>query len=700
LVVVVGLDVDALAVLMVVLAAILVALHRNLWRALLLRWEDPRTMAAFRIGWGVCAIAWVLDLWPLLDYLFSDEGLFTTEVARQVFASTAFAGHGDAMSPGGPIGFYDATAVLQWLGHPRQSLLFFWDTPLAVRVQVRVLLLAIGAFTIGLGTRVTKWVTLVAFCSLVDRNAIFWAGEQVYLDFLLLLCLSRCGHAYSVDEWLRRRRIRATAPDAPIVLRRIPGWPRLLAMLQVVPMFAANGLAKTGERWANGESVYYMLANPEYHRFDAAAIHAIASTTVYPVVTWIVHAFEILYPLVFVGVVLRSARELGVAPLTGRRRLLARATSIALACAGMALTAATLEGRERATLPYILSMAVGIVVVVLALVGSRLRFDRPWVGRWVLGRRIWLSVHVAFMAHLFLLTNIGMFVAMALVTAVVFLDGPEVARLFARSRDVALDAEPPPRSRRRALAIAWFAAFHVVAVTLVCLPREDVNEGWRAQLEAPLRRWLAHAHSWQSWRMFAPGGPPSAWKDLSVAVETSAGDRVAVDPPIPGASHDPFGLGHAKARKVASRIERDGSWYTKWHARWVCRQWALEHDGELPTAVVLVRTTTPVPPPWASRDLDGAERSAIVAARTTNEVFYEADCRTDPEAQLAPEIRARHGLPPHDLHRWLVDRDKTWPHARESGAVPDLPWPIALVGLPAIVLLWRRRDSARARKTA
>ena len=279
-----GLDIDGIAILVVALAAALVALHRDLWRAILLRWEDPRTMAALRIGWGICAIAWVLDLIPLLDYLFSDEGLFSTEAARQVFAATAFAGYGDRGSPDAPAGFFDAVAVLQWIGHPRQSLLFFWDSPFAVRVQVGALLVATIALTIGFGTRVAKWVTFALFCSLVDRNSIFWAGEQIYFDFLFFLCLSRCGHAYSIDEWLRLRRLRASSPDAVIELRPIPAWPRLLAMLQVLPMFAANGLAKTGERWTQGESVHYMLSNPEYHRFDPAALNSIASTTVYPLV--------------------------------------------------------------------------------------------------------------------------------------------------------------------------------------------------------------------------------------------------------------------------------------------------------------------------------------------------------------------------------------------------------------------------------
>lgn len=704
---------DALALLLVVLAACLVLLHAETCRRWLMRTEDARTMAAFRIACGVCTIGWTLELWPLLDYLFSDDGLFLTDTARQVFAARGFAGIADGSVSDEPAGPLDALAVLQLLASPRQSLLFFWDGPQAVRVHVLALLAAAVLFTVGLGTAVTKWLTLLLFHSLVARNSVFWAGEQVFANFLLLTCLSRCGHAYSLDAWLRARRGRALAGS-------IPAWPRALALLQTIPMFTANGLAKTGETWATGDTFHYMLMHPHFHRFDPTVLASSFSTNLFRVMTWVTHGFELLFPLAIAGVVLRFHRSAGIAPLAGARRQAARVVWIAAAIAMMALAALTLEGRERETLCFGVVIAASVAIVLFAIAGRRLPLDLDWVCRWPLGRRIWVTLLVLFTGHLVLLTSIGWFTVLTMATAILFFEHGVPAqgedRVALPDRELALGlaalvvaglvtvvVEMPmlwcialvivgialaSRSRtdadaRRRFMVGWFCAFHVAAVTLVLLPTADPRPAGRVALEAPFRRWLEHAHADQIWRMFAPNGSRSVL-DLEVEVTTGYGHVVAIGSGIP----EPLGplrLGRDKSEKIARRIagEGDTQWYAKWHGRAVCRRWALEH-GTSPAEVTLWRTTRAIAPPEAYAD---PELVAEIEGETERENIWQKEC--------ALEV---HGRPPTaiDFRPWEKPRARAWTELRATGEVPDLPWPLAILGLPGLVLYGRSRLRSRA----
>src|SRR5690606_14848539 len=86
---------------------------------------------------------------------------------------------------------------------------------------------------------------------------------QVFGNFLFLLCLSRCGAAYSVDAWLRRRRLGGVE-----VLPCVPAWPRHLMVLQLCLAYGVAGWAKTGQTWVEGTSFYYVLANDRWFRFE------------------------------------------------------------------------------------------------------------------------------------------------------------------------------------------------------------------------------------------------------------------------------------------------------------------------------------------------------------------------------------------------------------------------------------------------
>lgn len=720
-------QVDAVALVLVALAACLVVLHAETCRRWLMRKEDARTMAAFRIACGVCTIGWTIELWPLLDYVFSDDGLFLTDTARQVFAAKGFAGIADGSVANEPARPLDVLAVLQLLASPRQSLLFFWDDPQTVRLHALALLGATLFFTLGLGTAVTKWLTLLLFHSLLARNSVFWAGEQVFSNFLLLTCLSRCGNAYSVDAWMRARRGRAAFD------RAIPAWPRALALLQTIPMFTANGFAKTGEMWAAGDTLHYMLMHPHFQRFDSTVLASLFSTNLFRVMTWVTHGFELLFPLAIAGVVLRFHRSAGIAALTGARRQAARVVWIAAAIAMAGLAVLTLEGRERETLCFGIVIAAAATIVLLAIAGRWLPLDLDWICRWPLGRRIWVTLLVLFSGHLVLLTSIGWFTVLTMATAILFFDGAEVGAVLARLRRAPREehAAPAPRDdaavlpdralalalvalvlaalvtvaldlpvlwcvalaaigvtialrarahvdARRRFMVGWFCAFHVTAVTLVLLPTTDPRPAGRAAIEAPFRRWLEHAHANQFWRMFAPNGSRGVL-GLEVDVTAAEGEVVAIGSGIP-APVGPLRLGRDKSEKIARRIAGEGNteWYAKWHGRSVCRRWAFEH-GTLPDEVKLWRTTRAIAPPEAYAD---PALVAEIEGETERESIWQQQCAHEVQAQppMSPEFRP-----------WEKPRTETWAELRAKGEVPDLPWPLAILALPWFVLRGRAR---------
>ena len=305
--------------------------HREAFRRLFLRAEDPRTMGLFRIVFGLVTLFNINGLSDLFIYLFTDEGLFLTDVAREVFAKEQFLGFGDGIDPE-PYGFFDWGGVVEWLKGPKFSPLFFWDSPSAFWLVLGAFEVACVCMIVGFKTNITKWVTLLLFHGIILRNQVFWEGtENVYRCFLLYLCMSRCGAAYSVDNWLRCRRLRkqgrlserdgpgagagvAPGPEHPqgleAVYRLIPAWPRMIMILQLAALYCSTGTVKNGDIWAKGDAFYYALNLDHFYRFPmhyaVAWAHELYITRV---MSWVVHWWEILFPLALVGEALRGWDE-------------------------------------------------------------------------------------------------------------------------------------------------------------------------------------------------------------------------------------------------------------------------------------------------------------------------------------------------------------------------------------------------------
>ena len=448
------------------LVAAIFIFHRDVWRRLFLRAEDPRSVAAFRIVFGLVTMANINGLWELFTYLFTDEGMFFTDVARQVFAKEQFEGFGDGFG-GDPYGFFGWAGFVEFLKGPRFSLLFFWDSPTAFWLHLVAFWVACTCFIAGFKTKYAKWATFLLFNSIIVRNQVFWEGtENVYRCFLFYLCLSRCGEAYSVDNWLRCRKLRrqgrlsepggpgggaGAPPSAPhpqgleAIYRRIPAWPRMLMVLQVAALYCSTGTVKNGNIWAKGDAFYYALNLDHFYRFEPQQLSAIFGTNLFRINTWVVHWWEACFPLVVLGLVSRFMRREKFPPLPAWQRWSVRLCWLLFGLTACCIVMITLPVHINAkTMPGVWNLATWqtwfpwiwcggmAVVIAIVAVGKRRPAVTEWICTWLLGRRIWLSLGIIFHAHLIVMMNIGWFTPATLSTYFVFLNGNELAHLLRR----------------------------------------------------------------------------------------------------------------------------------------------------------------------------------------------------------------------------------------------------------------------------
>ncbi len=464
--------------------------HRESWRKLWLRVDDPRPMAAMRIVFGFCALCNINGLWELFGYLFTDEGIFATDIAQHYRARSQFAGFGDGTADTEPWGFFSFKAVLEWLKGPNYSLLLFDSSPKFFWTYLVVFEVVMVLFIVGFKTQWTKWLAWFLFMGIILRNTLFWeATENVYQVFFFYLCLSRCGEAWSVDNWLRCRRLRKqgrlSTPGGPgdgagalvegeggegeakskpkllePIYRPIPGWPRLLVILNVAALYCATGTLKNGPRWNQGNAFYYAFNLDHFYRLPPQQLSSYFATTFFRLNTWITHWWEALFPLLVLGLILRWHRREKIPRLQGTRLWLARlglggfvfwfyvlilySYPVHYRAPAQGLRLLGWHVPAESAIPVIqwivgVSLPIAATAVVLGYRWLRDRNDRPqdqrkrlawldldWVCRWLFGRRLWLVLGLIFHGHLILMMNIGWFSPGLLACYFAFINGAEL----------------------------------------------------------------------------------------------------------------------------------------------------------------------------------------------------------------------------------------------------------------------------------
>ncbi len=478
------------------------ARSESLRRAFFAR-EDPRLFALMRIGLGLITIQnfWNLNMhWRML---WTDEGMFTATEAHRRLGRTALTGWSEID------GFFDHWGLLKFFWG-KYSLLYIESEPTFVFWYLAAMYGVLVLFTIGWRTRVNAVVAMLLINSLYNRNAVFLEGhDTVFRCMWFMILFARTDEAWSVDNWIRRRREARLAARpgrfdwlhwwdraghwlwgglwawwfcyivdfsprtvslvviAGLTLafvvgiverehrlakahhgslarlelvrfRLIPGWPRYLFIAQLICIYMATGLYKTGNVWKEGDALYYSLNMDHFYRFEVLTqwVSVYLATNVFRLFTLITLYWEKLFGLVVIGLILRWRhihrdspwyREmqaqrwrmwfgrlafLGAYLAAYRLIVLAYPWCLALqedktptpAEPGLAVIHATLAG----VLP-------ALVVAWLLLgrwpirPGKRLHFDQEVVRKWVFGRRVWLGIGCLFHGMLLTTMNIGMF---------------------------------------------------------------------------------------------------------------------------------------------------------------------------------------------------------------------------------------------------------------------------------------------------
>jgi hypothetical protein len=202
------------------------------WNAFWFQPTSARPLGAFRICYGLIALANLALLSSTFDYWYSGAGLLQGPEAREI---------------AGPLRF----SPLQYFQDPATG-----HAVLAATAVVTVL------FTLGWHTRVMSVLLYLGTLTLYHRNIVTNCGQDELLTILAFyLMLTPCGAAYSLDARRAARR-RGAPADALIV-----PWAQRLIQCQLCLIYFNTAVWKcVGFAWPNGTALHYVLHNPETGR--------------------------------------------------------------------------------------------------------------------------------------------------------------------------------------------------------------------------------------------------------------------------------------------------------------------------------------------------------------------------------------------------------------------------------------------------
>jgi len=389
------------------LAAAFFAVRPEIWARVFLTGTDARPLGLMRIAFGSVVLWMFVALGPLVRFLFTDEGMWLTDMARARY--------------GAPLGSLGSLSVL----HQRSD-------PLLVYALYAALLVCLALMTAGAWT---TWITALSWLFAEQLYAYtptaLYGADRVVRVYLFLGMFAAWGEAYSVDSWRAwRRALRGSAPVLP-ARARIPAWPSRLMMLQLACIYGSSGLLKTGITWRDGSALYYVLNGDHLYRYPAQAVVTwLHHVGVLPLMTWLTRWWEMLFPVVLLGVALQGyerARAEGTWPAAGAARRMASWLLAGGAWCAIAAIAGPVVARAigLATVgdgahPGAGAVGAGIALLPAAIVPLYRLTRRRWPAanhallHWVLGRRTWLGFGIVFHLGIEAGTNLGAFPAIML----------------------------------------------------------------------------------------------------------------------------------------------------------------------------------------------------------------------------------------------------------------------------------------------
>ncbi|OBK75358.1 HTTM domain-containing protein [Mycobacterium sp. 1164985.4] len=214
------------------------------WNTFFFDAEPIYPLGLVRIGFGLAVVAWTLVLLPDLFPVFGADGV----------------------TPEHPEINYQWSVFAAWPGDT--ALLTGWI----------VLLVSAVAMTVGWHSRAAAVLVFVLLQSFVRRGDYYFnAGDSILTVVALILALSSCGAALSLDQ--RRR----TGSFWSAQTRSV--WPIRLLQIELSIIYLATVQAKLANKtWVDGSAVYYawgtdgrwaLLPAPEWLAANAILINVI-----------------------------------------------------------------------------------------------------------------------------------------------------------------------------------------------------------------------------------------------------------------------------------------------------------------------------------------------------------------------------------------------------------------------------------------
>jgi hypothetical protein len=205
-------------------------------------WFAPisaRPLGAFRIVFGVIALANLAFLAFDSDYWLSDQGLL----------------HGNE--------------ALIIAGSLRPSHLHYIHDPTTVRVTLAIAALLAALVTLGWRTRVVSTLLFLVSLCIHQRNFLTNSGADcLMLIITFYMMLAPSGAAYSLDARRAARRRGGTAAEPLIV-----PWAQRLIQFHICLIYFDTAVLKcNGATWLNGTALHYVLYNDEVGRFHLGAL--------------------------------------------------------------------------------------------------------------------------------------------------------------------------------------------------------------------------------------------------------------------------------------------------------------------------------------------------------------------------------------------------------------------------------------------
>jgi hypothetical protein len=428
--------------LLVAAVACFCLLRPALWRRVWIQRVDPRGPALARIAMGITVMwAWI-DLAVLGEFLFTDQGLWLTEMARKNYG-------GQLKTYWDPeVGFehwYDFFHVFE----SKWTILHVRSDPATTWTIFGLLYVFTALMIVGKWTRLSSVMVWLLANQLFNYSPIFYTGGDTVMRVMLFLGMFiGWGEAYSLDAWKRRRTAILGGASTLPPYRKILPWAIRLMMLQLAIIYCATGLLKSGSTWWTGSALYYAMNLDHFYRVPATGLLTVGFYSgALLILTWIVHWWEMLFPVVLIGVGLNAyerERKAGTwvhAP--GWRRWLSWSLMVhfwlALAFVTGLVAFYYYEGKYIGLKQGLITkaqarwIAMGIVITVPILIALgyqvlKRRFPRAhqFALDWVFGKRFWLTLGFLFHLGIEISMNVGTFVQVMWAPYPVFLRGVEV----------------------------------------------------------------------------------------------------------------------------------------------------------------------------------------------------------------------------------------------------------------------------------